>query len=284
MNDLTAVQEALDAGCLEDARELLRELLKTPDAETYYVAAQVAVTEQQKRDFLQKAIDLDPFHTKAHKALEAAKAPPAPYAMPDAVASPVPKARRGIPRAGLLVLAAAIIGIIVVGGLLTASSNSSYNATQSAIARSNLSSNQTRAASNARSTTAAGNTTTAARNMATATRNSSALTATAAAQVKVGQDFLRYYFTKNYSSAGNLACRSIANLVNSGKYNNMARAIDKMFGADPKVSNASCKLVNGVLQCNVRGTANYNRFEYELDLQTSVENGKTCVHNISVPK
>jgi hypothetical protein len=277
MNDLTAVQEALDAGRLEDARELLRELLKTPDAETYYIAAQAAVTEQQKRDFLLKAIEIDPFHTKAHKALESAKAPPAPSVKSDAVASRSPKPHRGIPRAGLLVLAAAIIAIIVVGGLLVTSNNSSYNATQSAIARSNLSSNQTRAASNARSTTIAGNATTAA-------RNGPALTVTASAQVKVGQDFLRYYFTRNYNSAGNLACRSIANSVNSGKYSNMARAIDKMFGADPKVTNSTCKLVNGILQCNVRGTFNYNNFEYELDLRTTVENGKTCVSNISAPK
>jgi hypothetical protein len=72
--------------------------------------------------------------------------------------------------------------------------------------------------------------------------------------------------------------------VNAGSYNNMARAFDQLFGAEPNVTRSVCKIVGGVLQCNVEGTANYKRFDYELDLRTANENGKMCVSSVALPK
>jgi hypothetical protein len=66
---LTRIREAIDTFDIELARELLREELKSyPSAEAYYLAAQVALNDNQKKSFLEKAIELDPFHAAAHQA------------------------------------------------------------------------------------------------------------------------------------------------------------------------------------------------------------------------
>src|SRR5690606_3339810 len=38
--------------------------------ETYFLASQVALSEKQKQDFLNKAIELDPFYEQAHNKLK----------------------------------------------------------------------------------------------------------------------------------------------------------------------------------------------------------------------
>ncbi len=68
------IRAAIAANDLERARELLRQALReAPDAETYYLASQVALSEAQKREFLDKALALDPFHERARLALERLK-------------------------------------------------------------------------------------------------------------------------------------------------------------------------------------------------------------------
>lgn len=67
------IKNAIDSFDLDKVRTLLRDAFKEADAETYYFASQVALNDTQKREFLQKAIDKDPFHAEAYKALEALK-------------------------------------------------------------------------------------------------------------------------------------------------------------------------------------------------------------------
>jgi len=69
--ELTEIKNALDTLDLQRARELLREVLKTnPTADAYQLAALAALNEMQKREFLQKAIALDPFHVEANAELD----------------------------------------------------------------------------------------------------------------------------------------------------------------------------------------------------------------------
>jgi uncharacterized RDD family membrane protein YckC len=67
------VQQALQAAELETARELLRGYLETePDsAEAWYLAAQAAVNDKQRRYFLEKAVEFDPLHAEAGNELHA---------------------------------------------------------------------------------------------------------------------------------------------------------------------------------------------------------------------
>jgi uncharacterized RDD family membrane protein YckC len=68
------IRAAIAANDPERARELLRQALReAPDAETYYLASQVALSEAQKREFLNRALALDPFHERARLALERLK-------------------------------------------------------------------------------------------------------------------------------------------------------------------------------------------------------------------
>lgn len=61
------IKHALDRGDIDRARGLVRDALRAnPTAETYYLAAQVALSPEQKRDFLSQALALDPFHTAAY--------------------------------------------------------------------------------------------------------------------------------------------------------------------------------------------------------------------------
>jgi tetratricopeptide (TPR) repeat protein len=59
------IAQAISNGETSLARELLREAIKEPTAETYYLASQVAIDSAQSREFLEKAVELDPFHEKA---------------------------------------------------------------------------------------------------------------------------------------------------------------------------------------------------------------------------
>ena len=70
MSDLLDdIRLAIDSFAIARARDLLREALKSPTAEIYFLAAQVALDEDQKRRFLEQAVALDPFHEKAVAAL-----------------------------------------------------------------------------------------------------------------------------------------------------------------------------------------------------------------------
>ncbi|MCS6871940.1 MAG: hypothetical protein NZ571_10830, partial [Anaerolineae bacterium] len=75
MQDLHAeIRTAIALNNLDRARDLLRQALRgEPDAETYYLASQVAISDEQKREFLRKALELDPFHAGAQYALERLK-------------------------------------------------------------------------------------------------------------------------------------------------------------------------------------------------------------------
>ena len=68
-NQNAEISAAIDAADIGKARLLLREALRMPDAETYYLASLVALSDEQQRDFLQRAIILDPFHPMATEAL-----------------------------------------------------------------------------------------------------------------------------------------------------------------------------------------------------------------------
>ncbi|MBI1259440.1 MAG: hypothetical protein GC204_18385 [Chloroflexi bacterium] len=71
MSSLNAeIKAAIDASDVNRARQLLRDALKEADAETYYLASQVAVDDEQRREFLEKAVELDPFHGGARTALK----------------------------------------------------------------------------------------------------------------------------------------------------------------------------------------------------------------------
>ncbi|PDW05059.1 hypothetical protein [Candidatus Viridilinea mediisalina] len=99
------IQSAIDTFDADKARVLLREALQdSPDAETYYLASLVAINAQQQRKFLDKALELDPFHPAAHAALEQLDSgkglsaapstpaePPAAPAPPVAVVAPPPR-------------------------------------------------------------------------------------------------------------------------------------------------------------------------------------------------
>ncbi len=66
----TQIKEAIDSFDMSHARELLRDAMKEANAETYYLASLVALDDDQKREFLEKAVALDPFHEKARQSLK----------------------------------------------------------------------------------------------------------------------------------------------------------------------------------------------------------------------
>ncbi|NDJ51794.1 MAG: hypothetical protein GYB68_01765 [Chloroflexi bacterium] len=64
------IRAAIDSFDIDQARVLLRDALKdNPDAETYYLASMVALNDRQKRNFLEKALEMDPFHAEADEEL-----------------------------------------------------------------------------------------------------------------------------------------------------------------------------------------------------------------------
>ncbi len=82
------IKAAIDSFDLETARKLLRDSLPEADAETYYLASKVALDDEQKEEFLKKAIELDPFHEAARKALKPVSPPPSPPPPPRAAPPP----------------------------------------------------------------------------------------------------------------------------------------------------------------------------------------------------
>lgn len=86
MNDgLDEIRSLIRSGDNERARQMLRvKLMSNPTAEIYYLASQVARNDEQRRDFIDKALALDPFHEGASDALSALKRAPDsdPFAKP----------------------------------------------------------------------------------------------------------------------------------------------------------------------------------------------------------
>ncbi|MFQ3673925.1 MAG: hypothetical protein SNJ83_10055 [Aggregatilineales bacterium] len=78
------IEKAIDSLDVDHARKLLREAMQDANAETYFLASKVALDDDQKRDFLEKAVSLDPFHEKARAALKMLRDQPSP-----ALAAPV---------------------------------------------------------------------------------------------------------------------------------------------------------------------------------------------------
>ncbi len=69
-NKNSEIKKAIDTFDTETARALLREALKEANAETYYLASLVSLDDEQKRIFLQKSLEIDPFFEKSHEALK----------------------------------------------------------------------------------------------------------------------------------------------------------------------------------------------------------------------
>lgn len=91
---LGEIRAAIDILDIDRARELLRTELKDPTAEVYYLASLAAVNDKQRLDFLQKALELDPFHRESYVELygeRPAEAPTSGTAIPNnAVEEPIP--------------------------------------------------------------------------------------------------------------------------------------------------------------------------------------------------
>jgi len=67
---LKEIQNAIDTFQMDEARRLLREELQTnPSADVYYLASQAARTHGQRVQYLERTLDLDPFHQAAHDEL-----------------------------------------------------------------------------------------------------------------------------------------------------------------------------------------------------------------------
>ena len=67
---LEQIKAAIVRRDIKVARELLiEELRSNPSAEAYYLGAQVSLNDIQKREFLEKAVALDPFHARAYQEL-----------------------------------------------------------------------------------------------------------------------------------------------------------------------------------------------------------------------
>jgi tetratricopeptide (TPR) repeat protein len=71
VDSLAEIKTAIQAGNKGLARELLRsEIKENPTADTWYFASLVAGNREQSISFLNKALDLDPFHDQALAALD----------------------------------------------------------------------------------------------------------------------------------------------------------------------------------------------------------------------
>lgn len=89
---LDDIRSAIDSGDMDKARGLLRDALKDPSADTYFLASLAALDDEQRHMFLKKATDLDPFHTEAVKALRALTQPTAQPTAPPPAPKPAPAA------------------------------------------------------------------------------------------------------------------------------------------------------------------------------------------------
>lgn len=85
------IKAAIDSFDLSRARELLREAMSEANADTFYLASRAALDDEQRTEFLERAVALDPFHEAAHAALRQMKAtqsaPAAPAPAPAAAPS-----------------------------------------------------------------------------------------------------------------------------------------------------------------------------------------------------
>ncbi|MBK9778621.1 MAG: hypothetical protein IPP55_00990 [Anaerolineales bacterium] len=64
------IKESIAINDVSKARKLISVALKNqPDADIYYLASQVALDDNQKKEFLNKALELDPFHEEANNDL-----------------------------------------------------------------------------------------------------------------------------------------------------------------------------------------------------------------------
>ncbi len=67
---LVRIEQAIDSGKVEQARALLRyELGESPSIDVLMLAVRVAIDDQQRKQFLERVIKLDPFHAEAHTQL-----------------------------------------------------------------------------------------------------------------------------------------------------------------------------------------------------------------------
>jgi len=72
----SVLKETIDAEYFDEARKILRDALPEANAETYYLASLVSEEEGQKIEYLEKALELDPLHSKAYKAKKELTAQP----------------------------------------------------------------------------------------------------------------------------------------------------------------------------------------------------------------
>lgn len=67
--DLQKVKNAIDSFDYDEARNLLKPMLKNPNADILYLASMVALDQEQAKEFLEQAVKLDPFHKSAVESL-----------------------------------------------------------------------------------------------------------------------------------------------------------------------------------------------------------------------
>lgn len=88
------IKAAIDSFDLSRARDLLREAMPEANAETFYLASRAALDDEQRLEFLERAVALDPFHEAARTALRqmksAGSAPAASAAAPPAAPGGAP--------------------------------------------------------------------------------------------------------------------------------------------------------------------------------------------------
>lgn len=70
------IRSAIQASDHEKARMLLKDALKNPTAEIFFLASQAALNDQQRETFLEKALDLDPFYKPTAEASDPSKGKP----------------------------------------------------------------------------------------------------------------------------------------------------------------------------------------------------------------
>lgn len=90
---LKEIQTAIDNFQMDDARQLVREELQdNPSADGYYLASKAAINHGQRMQYLEKTIELDPFHQTAHDEL-ASMMPPDMNAPNTPTSSPMRKSK-----------------------------------------------------------------------------------------------------------------------------------------------------------------------------------------------
>ena len=141
-NRLAEIQRALDGFHMEEARELVaHELDESPNATAYYLAAQAALSQGQRVEYLEKALELDPSHQEALDELAGIKRPdkaapeppPAPAEPIDEPAAPQVKLAPLTKRFIAIVIDGFIVGVfsfavLLVGGPFAALSQAMASA------------------------------------------------------------------------------------------------------------------------------------------------------------